>query len=506
MIFWAMFLAFNSPDLGGTDAFIFRDPGCNCAAHRGFVSLSVPNRPAAIPPELFADYTPGAPLLFAPAARIFGCRPYTDSYYNLFLLTLIAFFVVWVLPGDSEQRGQRTFAALLAGITLPVGLFLTGVDRPEPLALAFFFALLLLWKKVRNNWAKSLAAGLAGSLFLIHPYVGIVSYMLFLLLLMCSPGATGRLKIFFVSLAIAGMSVLTWALILHHADSSAIHRFMEHAFGAHSGAGVVLTAGSAADIHKGSLNTYATIMKKYVDSSSRLRGLPLVVLLIYFVILGVTTVRSALQPRRSTFAVLLALFGILFLLPMTIFSGQINYFAASSGLLFGMAAIGGYPLSDEMRRNRAAVLLLLTGAIFSSPMLAIRVLASVETKASYARATAQAARVKQLFLTRGRDQPRLLVDSGHLFVYKPEFANLYDVSYFKPGDSLTAFDGLVRCYTAQLAFSRAELSWESPLRREDWTLIDGDDDAAPISLFGRRVQRRNWSWACDVYARNKSEP
>ena len=191
-----MFLAFNSPDLGGTDAFIFRDPGCNCAAHRGFVSLSVPNRPAAIPPELFADYTPGAPLLFAPAARIFGCRPYTDSYYNLFLLTLIAFFVVWVLPGDSEQRGQRTFAALLAGITLPVGLFLTGVDRPEPLALAFFFALLLLWKKVRNNWAKSLAAGLAGSLFLIHPYVGIVSYMLFLLLLMCSPGATGRLKIF----------------------------------------------------------------------------------------------------------------------------------------------------------------------------------------------------------------------------------------------------------------------------------------------------------------------
>jgi hypothetical protein len=138
-------------------------------------------------------------------------------------------------------------------------------------------------------------------------------------------------------------------------------------------------------------------MKKYVDSSNRLRGLPLVVLLIYFVILGVTTVRSALQPRRSTFAVLLALFGILFLLPMTIFSGQINYFAASSGLLFGMAAIGGYPLSDQMRRNRAAVLLLLTGAIFSSPMLAIRVLASVETKASYARATAQAARVKQLF-------------------------------------------------------------------------------------------------------------
>ena len=110
---------------------------------------------------------------------------------------------------------------------------------------------------------------------------------------------------------------------------------------------VLLTAGSAADIHKGSLNTYARIMKKYVDSSNRLRGLPLVVLLIYFVILGVTTVRSALQPRRSTFAVLLALFGILFLLPMTIFSGQINYFAASSGLLFGMAAIGGYPLSDR---------------------------------------------------------------------------------------------------------------------------------------------------------------
>jgi hypothetical protein len=505
VIFWSAFFALNSPNFGNTDTFIFRDAGCNVAAHLGFVSLSVPNDPASIPPVLFADYTPGTPFLFASAACMFGCTPYTDTYFDLLLLSLIAFFLVLYFPNSPEHRKQRVAAAALAGITLPVGLFQTTPDRPEPIALACFFALLLLWKIARSIWLKSVIAGLSGCLFLIHPFVGIVSYMLFLLLLACAGNTFGRLKIVLVSFAIAVLGVLAWAWVLHHSDATAIHRFIGHAFGERTGVGLALKGGAAEAGQRRMLHSYAKILARYFDNSSRLRAGSVALLLVFFLILGVAAYRSA-TARRSNLTVLLALFCILFLFPLVVFPGQANYFAASSALLFAMAAIGGYPFSERMRNGRVIVFLVAAGAIFSLPGLMIRVLNSTESKASFIHARAQESRVKNEFLARGLGQPRLLVDSTHYLLYKPDFPYLYNLGYFRPNDSLEAFDGLVRCYTGTLAFSRPELSWQSPFHPEDWELIDGDAYAAPISLFGHRVQRRNWSWSCDVYARRRTQP
>ena len=103
-------------------------------------------------------------------------------------------------------------------------------------------------------------------------------------------------------------------------------------------------------------------------------------------------------------------------------------------------------------------------------------------------------------------QPRLLIDAPHFFVYKPKFDYLYNVNYFQPDDSLNQFDGLVRCYMTTLAFSRPELTWKKPFNKEDWEFIDGDDTFTRITLFGHKVQRRNWTWSCDVYARKKVQP
>lgn len=500
-VFWILFIGFNSPFFGGTDVFIFRDAGCNCASHLGFVASSAPTHPAYIPPVLFADYTPGSPLVFASVARAFGCTPYTDTYYELLLLVLIGFFAVSFVPDDEHHRKQRLFAAVLTGITLPVGLFQTGTDRPEPLAIVLFFALLMLWRKTQAVWGRALVVGLAGALFLVHPYVGIASYLVFFLMVACSPEIKGRLRIVAGSLSVVGASVGTWILILHHADASAFHRFMEHAMGAKTGAGVILKSGGAGG-HTGAAHAYLAAFKRYVDSSNRLRAVAVAILLVSFAILAAATLRIPERKRRkAAFVPLLGLFAILVLFPAAVFAVQVNYFVASEALLFGTVAIGSYPFSDEIRKGKTVLILLALCAVASVPNLVIQVLRSVETRTSFERATAQEARVKQAFLARGLSEPRMIVDSAHYFVYKPNFDYVYNVDYFTADDSLSDFDGLARCYMTTLALSRPELTWEKPFREEDWELIDGDASPATIQLFGHRLMRRNWSWSCDVYAR-----
>jgi hypothetical protein len=507
LILWVGFFAVKGPVFAGVDTFIFRDPGCNCALGRGLVSQSVPDDAASIPPQVFADYTPGAPLLFAPAAAIFGCTTYTDTYYNLLLVTLIAFSVVWYFPSDDWHRGRRNLAALLAGITLPGGLFLTDLDRPEALALVIFFALLMAWKKTGKIWLQGVLAGCSGILFLIQPYVGIVSFLLFLLLLASRPGRPGRLKTAAIACAAALIPVAIWIAALHHADPTAIHRFIEHAMGAKSGVGVVLKTGASSAGHAGRLHGYATAVARYTNKANRLTGAPLASLLLGFLAVGIAALRwKGKTAQWSPIKVGLCLFAILFLFPALAFPSQPNYFAASNGLLFAMAAIGGYEFSEEMRRGSVTLVLLAIVALCSVPALMLRVLNSAETKVTYLHAVAQAARVEQEFRARGYAQPRLLMDSEHYFVYKPYFQNIYNIGYVKPGDSLAVFDGLVRCYTGQMANTHAQLSWGDPLRQSDWELIDGDAEANPITLFGHRVQRRNWSWTCDVYARRGAHP
>jgi hypothetical protein len=502
--FWFGFFALSSPIFGGTDVFIFRDASCNCTAHLGFVTSSAPTHPAYIPPVLFADYTPGTLIAFAPVASIFGCTSSAHTYYELLLLLLIAGFVLAFIPDDHQHRGQRICAALIAGITLPVGLFETGADRPEPVAIVIFFALLTLWRRMRSVLGRAIIIGLAGALFLVHPYIGIAAYLSFLLLAFCSPGISGRMKIVVASFAIAAASVLAWALILHHADATSLQRFMEHALGAKSGAGVVLKGGSDAGNHGGALHSYLAIFKKYADKSNRLRGTAIFVLLISFVVLGSVTARIGDRDhRRQSLGALLALFCILALFPAAIFAGQVNYFIASEAMLFGAIAVGGYALSDEIRRGRVLILILAICAIAALPGLAIQVLRGVETRASFKRAVAQETRVKQFFHDRGLDEPRILIDAAHYFIYKPDFHYLYDSAYFSPEDSLTDFDALVRCYMTHPAFSRSELTWEKPFNPQDWALVDGDVYPQAVTLFGHRLMRNNWSWSCDVYARKE---
>jgi hypothetical protein len=113
----------------------------------------------------------------------------------------------------------------------------------------------------------------------------------------------------------------------------------------------------------------------------------------------------------------------------------------------------------------------------------------------------QATRVRAYFDRHGEPDPALLVDSGHYFVYKPYFPNLYNRNYIEPGDAADQSQGLILCYSGSRAFSRPQLPWDTALKANEWRLIDGGQEAVRVTLLGHPIMRRNWTWMCDAYAR-----
>jgi hypothetical protein len=128
-------------------------------------------------------------------------------------------------------------------------------------------------------------------------------------------------------------------------------------------------------------------------------------------------------------------------------------------------------------------------------------LQNVESRASYHNEQRQAARVHLWFEQHGAPNPALLVDSGHYFVFKRYFPNLYNPNYLEPGDPIDQYQGRIVCYSGSHAFSRAQLAGIAGPEANRWRLIDGGEDVVRVALLGHSIMRRNWTWMCDAYAR-----
>jgi hypothetical protein len=163
--------------------------------------------------------------------------------------------------------------------------------------------------------------------------------------------------------------------------------------------------------------------------------------------------------------------------------------------------IGGFPLASALRGSLAPLSLILVTFVFTAPWVGLGILQTVDARSSYYAEQAQAMRVHAFFEQRGIANPALLVDAGHYFVYKPLFPNLYNRLYLEPGETTGQYQGLVLCYSGSRAFSRAQLPWDDALEANQWSLIDGGEDAVRVALAGHPLMRRNWTWMCDVYAR-----
>jgi hypothetical protein len=295
--------------------------------------------------------------------------------------------------------------------------------------------------------------------------------------------------------------VAAWLLAMWSQDHSAIHRFLQHAAGRGTGAGVVLHGAKGTDtestpvVHNGYAVAFGQLFNPAFPASASLAISLLLsgLLVAVYALRGPERARLLLQWAFLVFALLI--------FPLAVFPAQTNYLGISRALLLAVLFIGGFPLASALRGSVAPLTLVLIAFVFMAPWVGLQMLQSVDARASYYSEQAQVTRVRALFEQRGIRNPALLVDSGHYFVYKPYFPNLYNRSYLEPGEATDQYQGLIQCYSGSRAFSRAQLPLDATLKANEWRLIDGGEQVVRVGLFGHPIMRRNWTWMCDAYAR-----
>jgi hypothetical protein len=489
---WLVFFSVSSPAAPGPDVFVFRDAGCNWARGAGFVVASVPHANTAHA-RLFASYTPGAPLLFGLVASLLGCSGWVDTVYNLFFATVAVLLIYRCFGSAIGSQRQRVWAALLLGVLLPTGMVAFDSDRPEMPAFCLLVAILLGWRRTPSVSGRVLLLGCVGLVFLIHPFAGIVGWFLVAFLLVFEEPRTGRLPVVLAGTALYSVVVFAWLLSIWRQDASAVRRFLEHATGQGTGAGVILHGAKAVN------NGYAVAFHQLFNPAFPASAALAASLLVCGLIVVVYAFRGAGRARLSLQCALLLT--VLLIFPFVVFPAQTNYLGLARALLVVVLLIGEFPLAGVLRKSGASFSFILVSFVFFAPWVGLEVLQNIEARGSYLEERQQVRRVHDWFAARGLSNPSLLVDSGHYFLYKPLFPNLYNRNYAEPGDASGFAQGMLVCYSGTLAFSRAELPEDDKLAVAGWKLIDRGEDAVHVTLFGHAVMRRNWTWMCDVYAR-----
>jgi hypothetical protein len=490
---WLAFFSLTSPAPPGPDVFVFRDAGCNWARGGGFVAASVPHG-NAVHAKLFASYTPGAPLLFGVVASWFGCSGRVDTIYNLFCATVAVLLIYRCFGLAVCNQRQRLWAALLLGVLLPTGMAAFDNDRPEMPAFCLLVAILLGWRKTHSVSRRALLLGCVGLVFLIHPFAGIVGWFLvaFLLIFEEPRMLTGRLPVVLAGTALYLLIVFAWLLSIWWQDASAIRRFLEHAAGQGTGAGVIL---HGAKTRNGYTAAFHQLFNPAFPASAALAAS----LLVCGLVVAVYAFRKPGRARLRLQCTLLLT--VLLIFPFVVFPAQTNYLGLARALLVVVLLIGEFPLADVFRESGLSFAVILVSFVFLAPWVGLEVLQNIEARGSYLDERQQVRRVHDLFAARGLSNPTLLVDSGHYFLYKPFFPDLFNRNYAEPGDASGLAQGMLVCYSGTRAFARAELPEDDRLATHGWKLIDGGEDAVHVTLFGHAVMRRNWTWMCDVYAR-----
>jgi hypothetical protein len=504
--FWFSFFALTTPKPGGPDVYVFRDAGCNWAGGSGLVAASVPHGNTARPLP-FASYTPGALLLFGAAASLFGCSAVVDTFYNLAWATIAVFLLYRCFSLAVTGEKQRAWAAVLLGAILPTGTVAFDSDRPEMPAFCLLVAILLLWRHASSASLRSLLLGCTGVVFLIHPFAGIAGWLLLAFLLTFAEGTLASrsrkvsLQVMIVGSGLYALILAAWIFSMWSQDHSALHRFLQHAAGQGTGAGVVLhgTKATSSDSNAAVQNGYAVAFRRLFDpafpaSAALAAGL--------FTSGFVAALYALRGPRRGALVLQCTLLLLVLLIfPLAVFPAQTNYLGISRALLLAVLFVGGFPLATALRGSLGPLSLLLITFAALAPWVGLEMLQNVESRASYHNEQRQAAHVRLFFEQRGMHNPALLVDSGHYFIYKPYFPNLYNPNYLEPGDPIDGYQGRIVCYAGSRAFSRTQLSGTEGLEAKQWQLIDSGEDVVRVALLGHSIMRRNWTWMCDVYAR-----
>lgn len=484
-VLWIILALALAPAPSGQDVFIFRDAGWNLASTGSFVSAGLPYMTDFVP-RLYAHYTPLMPLLFAGFLEIFPKNAYAGAIFNL-LVGLAAAASVLVLVRLQPASWYRTTASAIIAV-VPAA-FITS-DRPEALGLILFILTVALASRQKPS---AVALGLLiAATFLADPFAALCAVVWIAALAVsrasreqgCWPLALRHAAL---TGMFAALPVLAVALLYYRIDPSSLARFAQHALvGKSSGLGVVARAGSLAGyfakLHQGIVKL--DVLTAWACAFSLCTGMLLAAWLF-------VRYRSLSPAQKLAAAAGLACMA----LSALAFPEQSNYF-----MLLGILIPAGLLAASEKPSSAGPLAIGMLFLFFCAhlPSLACAEIMASEQGESFRAAEAQPAYLRAQI---GSPQAVVAVSDGGYDLFKPDFDRLVDADYLGGISNRSGLSGIANCYFAFSGDGNAIRPLPSSVDAASFHLVQRAPRHLWITLFGRKVMRRQWGYGCDLYIR-----
>jgi len=507
---WTLIYALIAPPFGGTDIFIFKDAGANLALGHGFQSIPAPYFDGDPGLRPFASYTPLYPLLYGLWGKLFGIGAYASGYFDLALGIVASWLTLCLLLPAVECKRDRVLSATLLGIAAPAGAVFMTSDRPELLGYAMSAALFLLWPHAAGSaWRTVAIIGASAIVFLAHPFAGLMMLAILSMLLMTDqldlPSAgIERVRVLVCGWMLFAFVCATSALSLLAQDRTALRRFLEHAAGRGSGAGILR------DLHgPRSFASFYLIEWRQAFLSSSIASLAMATsLLICLAIAAFSIVRALHNPERAGSTtqdgaaqtrehVAAAFILAVFLVPLLLFPRQNNYYVIGRALVPLFVLTSGTSIADRLRRARLPLVLICTGILFAAPQIVVQVATRAENRASY-----EAAQQQMRATMAGIDPSQYIAISPVLYpLVKPTHPDIVDVDYLDRPDETGFVEGLILARAGTRFADATRVPISPALTSVPWQPLNQPAPPVFIRVFGRRAMRAQWGWGFDAYRR-----
>lgn len=503
---WIVLLLFVlAPPSGSTDVYCFRDPTINLLRGHGFRTASYVLS-TSFQPLLYSINTPLSNLAYLPFAWLFGPGPRSAEIYYL-VLSFAADLACLILVARSLPLGWLRLAlVILIALVLPAGLLASQLDRPENLSFLLLLLLLLLLRQI--SMRRALLAGmLAGLSFLSEPFAGVLAVCFIAGLVLLRTVDKRRLKVHFVALSLLGflLPLGITAAIFYHQDPGSLTRFLSHTnYVVDRGADDVGDQGSSTVSHTHQsltgemLNRYVSAVRLYISMGPSIWILNAAFLLILLWWFFYCFQSTGDRHERLAFC-LLGL--ILLVFPIVVFPLQGNYLLLGRCLFPFAIALNWAGAARFSQSPKWVAPMLAVNLLVLLPGLFLGVAQRAEAKASYSEAERQVAILLSYLNAHGLTNDVVLVPAAEYYLYKPAIDNIFNPDYLSSYHDPKQVAAIVNCNLATHYFEPLKKPLPEIAKDQDFRLVSTGQRQVHVRILGHSIASRNWTMACDIYAR-----
>jgi hypothetical protein len=198
-------------------------------------------------------------------------------------------------------------------------------------------------------------------------------------------------------------------------------------------------------------------------------------------------------------AALLSVGLVFFVAVFVVFPLQANYLILTRCLFPFVLLANWAGCKSALRWGRSVEAIAIYNLVCLLPVLLLFTLQRVESRASYFQAEQQVSFLKS-YLTAHGSEGVILVPPAQYYLYKQEIPQLFSPVYLSPELDMRQVAAVANCETATRFTQSGEMPLPEGVDPARFTLIAPSAGPVEVTLFGRKVMSRNWTWTCDLYA------